>query len=430
MKLEGLRNYLSSKFKVLKYCYRTYKNSSRFIVKTKNQIKTGISYYIYLSYKQGKIPSQNITRKFPGNIGYHFDLSENIRVAHSVKVVERIERDSKVIRPIHQMKNHFPLSGMKAIFILSSRALYKYHLMETGRGLAETLRNLGCHVDFLQINQAKRQTSLRENLIKNCDLVLLDSEIRNGLELEILSEIRGFFPMNRMPRFAMFIYDLWRPDDVDFIQEVAKSIDIFLHLDTFSVEKSFRKNSHKFHLWPISRSFADATKVNQSKNYKVEPRVFYSGSARQIDRRQILNLTIDICRELRISPRFHVSDPLIYRRILTNPEYIDLIRKSECSISLSQKSEDTFIITGRSVEVLATNGGGVLLQQEGERMKPMNLLLNAGTEYLSFCTAKDLRESLKFISECPEDVKEIAARGHQAITSIFSAENVSKPFLM
>lgn len=418
----------SGKLTFLNNCSRVLYRSRVYIY---NEIKKFLMLLIHSSYRNRIVPPRQLIRVFEEPMPFHFfdikasELVENTENRLSLECRFREEfREPRLPKAIT-----LPLKGLTSKWLIHSRIEYKYHLKNTILGLAETVRGLGCDVEIISLD-ALRDLSTKSRLtMLNCDFLMFDSEMRLGEDAKFIHELRSSFRAHKAPKFIMHISDMWRPEDVTFIKFMEKSVDIFLHSDLISVRESFRNIEDKFHLWPHARSFASTKNLSRPRSANRSPVVFYGGTARQSDRIEILRAVIKQCRGLRISPDLLVWDTLIPHTALDNDAYIRRIQESECSLALSQKSSKHFIITARSIEVLATPFGGVLLQQEGTSMKPLSILLKRDEEFLSFSSESELRDKLIYISNFPHEVKSIADKGHAAISRIFSIENISFPFL-
>lgn len=398
------------------------------ITKFKNHLKSLIIRYISLSYRFGVRPLGIITLRFPGNSGYHFnelvaDFPQEPLVKSPVKEIYQ-EFDSRL--PLR------PLEGMKILILLSSRANHKIHLKEMAHGIGKTLAYLGGDICFFLFG-SDLESIQNAFTSRHYDVILLDSEMTSQ-ELNFVKNAKNqFYAGFKSPRIIMSIYDLWRQDDFGVVDSMLETVDAFLHMDVNSVQNNYKESVDKFHLFPIARFWTDATSESNPdlQNHQVRsPTVFFSGSVRQVDRREILDLLIKELKFLRLSPCFRVSDPMIAGKILSKEDYFFHINTSEVILAPSQKSYNHFILTGRTVESLASENSGVLLQQEDRFCSTLGSLLRKDSEYLSFNSRETLREKLSFLDSHPHEARKIAKQGRDAIRKLFSDALLAKPFLM
>jgi hypothetical protein len=394
----------------------------------KDLLKRLIIYYLFVSYRLGIFPSRYLTQRFPGNNGYHFDeyIQEgpDARTAHS----KYINSLSKMPNPSNYLLH--PLQSTKVLIALSNRASHKYHLREMAYGLGKTLSTLGSEIDFLRFNGKESAVEVNSRVLSS-DIVLLNSEMTKA-EIDVLLKIVQDAVFAHKPKLLMVIYDLWRPYDIELVHSMLSYVDGFLHMDQTAVNKHFMSHQTKFNIWPIARFWDSATRLQESaegNKQEKNPLVFFSGSVRQIDRREILDSCLRSLRPLRLSSNFLISDPLAPNLILTEKKYLTEITRSEAIIAPSQKTSQHFILTGRTVEILASLGAGVLLQQEHSDCKTLGSLLRKDIDYLSFHSKSTLKEKLNFIDKYPSEAQKIAENGRCAILELFSSSTLAEPFL-
>jgi hypothetical protein len=261
------------------------------------------------------------------------------------------------------------------------------------------------------------------------DFVIIDNEISQGEFLKIIDTFKSFGKRQSQVRFIMMCYDLWRNGDQELVHFVSKYVSSFLHMDPIILEKVFSKKViNKFHPWPIARFWNDSrTYVPTTMDRKQS--IFFSGSVRQIDRREILDFVILKLRSSSLETNFHIFDTLIPSSINSKDSYLLELYRNIATLALGQKTSDHWIITGRTVEALASPGGGVLIQQEGLKCSPLSHYLIPFENYLPFRNRGELVEVIQYCEKYPLQVKNIAYSGRSHIMKIFDAKLLVKAIL-
>jgi hypothetical protein len=326
-------------------------------------------------------------------------------------------------------EGYVSFGGSQVLICMSNRANHKYHLREITEGLADTLKDLGA-VTHLVILSSTLTPSDVVKLIKRSEYIFVNSEMtKTEIDFIVsLNENLGYYKK----RICMFVYDMWRESDRQLIEQSRKYIHAFLHMDEPTVQRVFASNKAQFYRWPIARFWqkvknTDALPI-EDLEWKKLPHLFFSGSARQIDRREILDQIIKNLKNSRVRPIFHIFDTLNSRHIPSSQNYLTRLLQSESILSLSQKSSTAWIVTGRAIEILACTSGGVLLQQNGLNYDIFAGWLKPDVDYLQFRNSYELQEKLEFIVGCPAQLPLIASRGNDSIKKIFARSVLMEPF--
>lgn len=411
---------------MIKKCY--FKSGE---IRVKNLIKKVLLWYIVITYKLAIKPSKFITSFFPGNSGYTF--SSNYESISDSKFILSQSTEGSHYFLTEDKEYNIPeqdsfLADKRSIIFRSGKAHYKYHLNAMYDGLKELLEDLGIGTRIMGYEQLSNEL-LSKHFFSPFDYIVIDNEITPSefQQIQILLTKR-FSSANKWPLILLVCYDLWRESDLDLINEISPYLHSILHMDPVYVEKYFsEKLKQKSFLWPVARFWLEAQRVDSKKN-KMRETIFFSGSVRQIDRREILDSVLCQLKNSRLRSNFQVFDTLVPRSISSKDKYLTELNSNEFVLALGQKTTDHWIMTGRTVEALVSPRGGVLIQQEGPNCKPLGTVLSPFNQYLPFVTNKDLHEIITFASTHPNEMGRIARAGQKRILETFSSLNLAKAF--
>lgn len=383
-----------------------------------NLMKKSIIIYVHITYRLRISPFDWILKKFPGNSGYRFDAHDTSNVRVKELVSEKFDFG------IFKMPSSPILNGTSALIIQSRRALYKWNLQEMATGIRTTLKGLGADCCVSNIGNSETLHLLSS---KHFDVLILDNEmLKEEIDL-VLNEVVTLRETGFRIKLILICYDLWRDYDIHLIKHYFNFFDYFLHMDQKIVSQHLSAYSSKFYFWPIARFWHKCSRES-TENLAGQATLFYSGSARQVDRRDILNCSLQHLKKTILKSDFYVCDPLVPSTFLSGDTYISKIKNSRVILSLSQKTSEHFILTGRAIESLVC-GGGVVLQQENSFFEPLGSILTPNEHYLTFSNCEELGEQLQFISQNPSLGRDISLRAKNAMRSIFNDEYLSAPFV-
>ena len=390
------------------------------LIYIKDRIKAWILWYLVYTYRLGRPSNPFLTSTFPGNSGYRFihpssvTLKSEIRMSastltHNCKA--KADSELQIIGP--------KVANRLALIVKSKKATYKYHLGEMYLGTMNLLESLGIKCKI--VDGTMLESNL-QNLPPSAEdfLIIVDNEMTLSEFNLVNDSLKNSKTRKLNGRIILLCYDLWREHDLDFIKNVANSIYRILHMDNVFVENFFPEQiKRKAYLWPMARFWSESRNY-QHGNLQVENSVFFSGSVRQIDRREILDFLLKRLKSSNISSNFRIFDTLIPRSILKSSDYFHNLNSNSLILSLGQKSPTHWIMTGRTVEALIAPRSGALMQQEGPRCRPLSELLVPFRDYLSFSNSGELSDLIFFAEREPEKIAAIARSGRERIRRVFS----------
>lgn len=392
----------------------------------KDRVKVWILWYLVYTYRLAKPSNSFLTSKFPGNDGYRFIHSSfAARNSHStlksgISLSASPLTHNRKAKGYSESKQICPRVGSRlALIVQSKKATYKYHLGEMYLGTMNLLESLGIRC---QIVDGTMLESNLQNISPSAEdlLIIIDNEMTVSEFSLVNSALKNSKARKLNSRIILLCYDLWREHDLDFIKSVANSVDRILHMDNVFVEHFFPVQiKRKAYLWPMARFWSESRNY-QHGEVQVKNSVFFSGSVRQIDRREILDILLKRLKSSNISSNFRIFDTLIPRSILKSRDYLHNLNSNSLILALGQKSPTHWIMTGRTVEALVAPRSGALVQQEGPRCRPLSELLVPFRDYLPFSNSGELSD-LIFFAECePEKIADIARSGREQIGRVFS----------
>lgn len=400
------------------------------IINSKNFFKKVILWYLVFTFRHSSIPRNYITRQFPGNSGYRFLSTEHSKVKEEVSnpVIGQSLMELPTIQAEWQLNDlAVPLINTSTIIVRSDKAQYKYHLEEMYKGTKALLGSLGSSCLIKSLNELENLI-LPPSKLRVFDFMIIDSEISHT-ELNVINSLLKQLKFGLRPRLLLLCYDLWRPQDANLLNFSSRIVDGFLHMDPVMFGRILPKqHMQNAYLWPVARFWQDS-KVYSPISHITKNSIYFSGSVRQIDRREILETLIRRLRNSSIETNFNIFDTLIPRSIPKKSDYLEELNSNSIILSMAQKSSNHWILTGRTWETLIAPSGGLLLQQEGPNCRPLAGLLTSGVDYLSFSSPVELNDLVTYVENNQTLLAGIANSGRVRVREIFSTRNLQKPFL-
>jgi len=215
------------------------------------------------------------------------------------------------------------------------------------------------------------------------------------------------------------VNDLWRTFDKKLAEEMSPLYNIFLHFDPFGVLEISEKISSKFKLFPINGS-------NQKLFYpevKVEE-IIFSGSINSAHRRCVLDYLVKKSKETDMRLKINAFDYQNQKNIPTMKHYASSLNSAAISLDLSRKSATHTLITGRSLESLAS--GCLLISDEPKEFGPLSLFFTPDKDYLLFNSLEELGEIIVGLKAGRLDKREIQKTGHFNFLKNFAQERLSR----
>lgn len=187
-------------------------------------------------------------------------------------------------------------------------------------------------------------------------------------------------------KVIFLVNDLWRKMDRDLVLASHAFVDVYLHMDPFSVRDISLTDRKQFNFFPIAG-------LDRSKFYvplEKERSLYFSGNIDIPYRRGVLNQIISEGKRNNLKVVIKGFSYLNRGSIPKIDVYASELRNSEICLDLARKGENHWLITGRSLEAIAS--GCLLLTDASFNGSPLSLLFVQGEEFLSFSSAKELKE--------------------------------------
>lgn len=110
-------------------------------------------------------------------------------------------------------------------------------------------------------------------------------------------------------------------------------------------------------------------------------------------------------------------------------DYLKQLNANSLVLSLGQKTNTHWIMTGRTLEALIAPHGGTLIQQESQYCKPLGDFLTPFWDYLPFSIPGELSDFISLAEQEPKFVADIARSGQRQIDKIFRKQKLLEAVL-
>jgi hypothetical protein len=348
------------------------------------------------------------------------------QVTFPEKVTNRIPIKENVIP---EKDFHFKLRNFEVVNFSISDKLAIFIAPNAGPNLTTSVfKDLALSLLEIQGMNFVVITRAGEVILTNATFIsdLTFSEILDTQPDYIFFEVHTFFdqPYLLDPELMMKIkthtkakilgvcFDLWRNFDINCLRKWDKTVDNFIHMDLESAKKlDFAKD--KLIFWP----YAGWTKTLKPITSK-DKLLFFSGNLKPPYRRKVLATSNKFARKSGVKFNINRLNSKLSKSSMTEVAYLNSLNSSQYVLSLSQKTNDKFVIPFRSLEAISL--GCTVFQQETEKFSTFSQLFIPYEHYWPFKSTQELGDAIKNIESRHSDYVAIGIRGKIFMTEHYS----------
>ena len=296
--------------------------------------------------------------------------------------------------------------------------------------LISVLKKLRVQYLAIDSNVEKKSHEVLEstNQIKEFKPDLILFELHNGLNaisnsilnVDLISKVKA----ETGASVGVICFDIWRKFDVKFAEYWNCVTTLFIHIDPLAAKMLPENLKSKFILWPFIGQQTSPNSLIMDKKKRIQ----FLGSIKHQDRRFWI-------RELyKITPKYGLeffANNFTYSKgeaRMNWENYLENLRGSLVSLSLSQKSDLVVVLPFRTFESISQ--GCLVLQQELHNQKSLSFFFNEYEHYLTFRSMSELEDSIHWISENFEEAKKIGDRAREYQNLNYSADRLWKYLIL
>ena len=155
--------------------------------------------------------------------------------------------------------------------------------------------------------------------------------------------------------------------------------------------------------------------------------LFFSGNLKPPYRRKILATTHNYARKSGVKLNINRLNSNLSKSTLTEITYLNSLNSSQYVLSLSQKTNDKFVIPFRSLEAISL--GCTVFQQETEKFSTFSQLFIPYEHYWPFKSTEELGDAIKNIRYHHNDYVAIGIKGKNFMTEHYSPKAMWSYFI-
>ena len=219
------------------------------------------------------------------------------------------------------------------------------------------------------------------------------------------------------------LIDLYAEQDIEMLREWDESIDFLLHSEPIALKKSKLNFTGREIFLPYT-GYVNFPKYMGKKELSLN----FSGGLDNGNRQRWLNFTIDVCKKMRIQPKFNVFTRNYSKYNLAQSVYMGNLQKASMALNLSQKTDSHWVLTARTFEIIAL--GTLLIHEEKHSESALSLLYEPYLHYLPFERSEELEGILQLLKNEPELISKISLRAQEFHNNTYTPSKLFSTILI